>query len=59
MQWGVQGPDIPEAMRMMRKHQKHKEGMLHPADVQPKHGKNSHKRQRTGQLQLRATNTTS
>ena len=47
---GVQGRDIPEAMRQMRKHRKHRAGSLLEDEVACQRGKNSHKKSRIEKL---------
>ena len=47
---GVQGRDIPEAMRQMRKHRKHRAGSLLEDEVACQRGKNSHKKTRIEKL---------
>ena len=48
---GVQGPDVPEAMRLRRKQRKHRGGGLHPEDApESMRGKRSHKKSRISHL---------
>ena len=47
---GVEGRDIPEAMRQMRKHRKHRAGDLLDDNVPSQRGKNSHKKSRLDKL---------
>ena len=47
---GVEGRDIPDAMRQMRKHRKHRAGDLLDDTVSSQRGKNSHKKSRLDKL---------
>ena len=48
---GIQGQNMPEAMRLMRKQRKHRGGGLHPDDaIESQRGKNTHKKARISHL---------
>ena len=47
---GIEGKDIPEAMRQMRKHRKHRAGDLLDDDIPSQRGKNSYKKSRLDKL---------
>ena len=47
---GVEGKDIPEAMRLARKHRKHRGGTLHEDDADSQRGKKSRKESRIKKL---------